>query len=133
MLPPAIVVHGLDEVRLVLRHRLAACLLSAADAGSAGGAPWWRAMVAAGLAETEPKPAATCDILDCGAAPGAAMAALRHGQRLLILDPACPAFPRVAGVAAGLGARVLPARPPALDLRRRHAILLVRDWLEQQR
>jgi hypothetical protein len=56
------------------------------------------------------------DILDCGPAPGLAMAALRVGQRQLVLDPACPAFTAVSAAAAGLGAVVLATRPPALDL-----------------
>ncbi len=58
-------------------------------------------------------------MLDCGDAPGFALAALRAGVRAIVLDPACPAFPAVAGAAAEIGAALLTARPaPALDLGR---------------
>jgi hypothetical protein len=57
-------------------------------------------------------------VLDCADSPGHALAALRAGMRLLVLDPACPAFAAVAGAAAELGAEVWPTRPPALDLGR---------------
>lgn len=55
-------------------------------------------------------------VLDCGAAPGLALDALRRGWRLLILDPTCPGFGGVVDAAAEVGATVLPARPTALDL-----------------
>ena len=57
------------------------------------------------------------------------MAALRVGQRLLVLDPACPGFPAVAAAAATLGASVLPARPVALDLAAPGAERLLAAWL----
>jgi hypothetical protein len=53
------------------------------------------------------------------------MAAIRAGQAILVLDPGCPAFPRVASLA-----RVLPARPPALDLGSRGAERRLRPWLQ---
>ncbi|WP_111398368.1 hypothetical protein [Humitalea rosea] len=61
--------------------------------------------------------------LDCGAAPGHALAALRAGVPILVLAGAHPAYPAVAGAAAEAGAVLLPAPPPAividhLDLRR---------------
>jgi hypothetical protein len=57
-------------------------------------------------------------VLDCGAAPGHALAALRAGVATLVLDPACPAFARIAAAAAQCGAAVWPARPPALEVAR---------------
>lgn len=89
-------------------------LLSARDAALFAGPLWWRELIAAARSAHPATPA--LDMLDCADAPGQAMAALRIGQRLLVLDPACPAFPAVKKAAAGLGARVLPAPPPALDL-----------------
>lgn len=56
-------------------------------------------------------------VLDCGDAPGLALAAIRAGLPALVLDPALPAFAAVAAAGAEAGALVLPARPaPALDL-----------------
>jgi hypothetical protein len=51
--------------------------------------------------------------LDCGDAPGHALASLRAGARLLILSPTDPA---VEAAAAEAGAVLRPERPPALDL-----------------
>lgn len=122
-LAPCVVVHGLADARLALAEGLAVTLLSAQGAAVWGGAGWWRALVAAAMAA---HPATPCrDVLDCGAAPGRAMAALRAGQRALVLDPACPAFARITS----LGALVLPCRPPALDLAGRGAARGLRAWL----
>lgn len=123
-LPPAVVVHGLPQACLALAPGLPITLLSAPAAGAFAGALWWRHLVA--LAR-EAHPATPCmDILDCADTPGRAMAAIRAGQAILVLDPACPAFPRVATLA-----RVLPARPPALDLGERGAERRLRAWLER--
>ncbi len=84
--------------------------LSIPDAAALLGTPGWRALV--GEAHW---PGA---ILDCGAAPGLALDALRQGAHALVLDPAVPAFPALAGLAAAQGAALLPARPPALDMAR---------------
>ncbi|NKC34372.1 hypothetical protein HEQ75_26210, partial [Roseomonas sp. BU-1] len=56
------------------------------------------------------------DALCCAGAAGDALAALRAGCRILVLDAACPGFAAVQGAAAASGALLLPARPPALDL-----------------
>lgn len=135
-LPPCVVVHGLDDARAVLALGLPATLLSAQGAATFAGAGWWRAVVDAA---TEEHPATPCrDILDCGDAPGHAMAALRLGQRILVLAPSCPAFPRVAAAARampGNPAILLARRPPALDfdpaIRHRPADRARRlaDWL----
>jgi len=68
-------------------------------------------------------------VLDCADSPGCAMAALRVGQRRLVLDPACPAFAAVAATAATLGATVLAGRPAALDLADRDAERRLHAWL----
>lgn len=121
-LPPAVVVHGLEHALAALAQGLPITLLSAPGAGAFAGALWWRELVAQARAA---HPATPCtDILDCADAPGRAMAAIRAGQAILVLDPACPAFARVASLA-----RVLPARPAALDLGLRGAERQVRAWL----
>lgn len=124
---PAIVVHGLAEAGAALRPGFPLVLLSAPAAAGYAGCLWWRELVAAARAMHPATPA--LDVLDCGAAPGHAMAALRVGQRLLVLDPACPAFAAVAAAAADCGAHLLAARPPALDLAAHGAARRLAGWL----
>jgi hypothetical protein len=111
---PAVVVHGLAEAMAVLRWARPVCLLSARGAAGAGGVLWWRALIAEARA-TAPDTEAI-DVLDCAAAPGLAMAALRAGQRTLVLAPEAAAWARVQAAAAAQGATLLARRPPALDL-----------------
>ncbi len=123
---PAVVVHGLDDATTALGIGLPVTLLSAPGAGIFAGAGWWRALVTRARAA---HPGTPCvDVLDCGDAPGRAMAAIRAGQAALVLDPACPAFARVAALAT-----VLSGRPAALDLGQRGARRLLRDWLSASR
>ena len=131
--PPAVVVHGLDQARTALRPGRAVTLLSARGAALFAGCGWWRALVVAAQADASAGAGAAMvrDILDCGDAPGAAMAALRVGQRALILDTACPAFVAVAAAAATLGAAVLAGRPEALDLAERGAERRLTAWLDR--
>jgi len=125
-LPPAVVVHGLADACAALAHGLPVTLLSGPGAGVYAGVLWWRGVIALARAA---HPATPCvDILDCADAPGRAMAAIRAGQATLVLDPACPAFPRVAALA-----RVLAARPPALDLGERGTERCLQAWLGQGR
>jgi hypothetical protein len=128
-LPPCVVVHGFSDALAALRPGRPVALLSAHGAARFAGCLWWRELIAAARAACPMTPA--LDILDCADAPGQAMAALRAGQRLLILDPACPALPAVQGAAARLGARVLTARPPALDLARPGERRRLAHWLDR--
>jgi hypothetical protein len=129
---PAVTVHGLEDARTVLRLGRPVTLLSARGAALAGGCRWWRELVAAAREEA---PATPCeDILDCADAPGRAMAALRVGQRALILAPGVPAFAAVTAAAATLGALVLAARPDAPDFAPREmatprGMARLRNWL----
>ena len=125
---PAVVVHGIDHVREALRPGRGVVLLSGEGAAGYAGGGWWTALMRAAAAEFPATPMQ--HVLDCAAAPGFAMAALRLGQTLLVLDPACPAFPRVAAAAAACNAAVLPARPWALDLAEPGAIRRVEAWLQ---
>lgn len=124
---PAVVVHSFHHANAALRPGYPLALLSAPAAAGYAGCLWWRELVAAARARHPATP--VLDALDCGAAPGHAMAALRVGQRLLLLDPACPAFARVADAAATLGAHVLARRPVALDLAERGAPYRLMAWL----
>ena len=132
--PPAVVVHGLDQARAALRPGRPITLLSARGAALYAGCGWWRALVTAAQADAPAVvvPAVVVhDILDCADAPGAAMAALRIGQLVLILDADCPAFAAVAAAAATLGASVLAERPQALDLTERGAETRLAAWLNR--
>lgn len=121
--PPAVVIHGLPHLRLAMAPGLPVTLLSGADAAIYAGCGWWRALVA--LAGRD-----VADILDCGDAAGRAMEALRAGCGVLVLDPALPSWTLVAARAASVGATVLTARPPALDLARRGAERRLLAWLQ---
>ncbi|WP_216850953.1 hypothetical protein [Acidisphaera sp. L21] len=121
--PPAVVVHGLSHLKQAIEPGLPVTLLSGAGAATYAGCGWWRALMALGAGENP-------DILDCGDAPGRAMEALRAGCRLVLLDPAVPAWGLVAARAAAAGARLLADRPPALDLGKPGAQRRLRAWLE---
>jgi hypothetical protein len=110
-------------------------LLSAPGAGGFAGAAWFLGVVAQAAAA---RPGvAHCAALDCADAPGTALVALRAGVRLVVLDSACPAFAAVRAAAAEVGAQLLPARPPSLDLasldlRRRDDLARLADWLAME-
>ncbi len=125
--PRAVVVHGWGHACAALSPGLPVTLLSGHGAALYGGVGWWQALIAAARA-VHPG-TRTADILDCADAPGAAMAALRRGQRALVLDPACPAFATVSQVAALCDAVVLSARPAALDLADPGAARTLAAWL----
>ena len=111
---PAVIVHGIDHVRQVLRAGRPVVLLSGPGAALYAGTGWWLALMAIGRAEYPATQAA--DILDCGAAPGRALEALRAGQRAIRLDTSVPAWPTLTSIADRLGAQVFADRPPAIDL-----------------
>ncbi len=121
-LPPAVMVHGLDDARTALAPGRPVLLLSAPGAALFGGCLWWQALMrAAGVTGLS--------LLDCGDAPGRALEALRLGLPGVVLTCEAPAFGVVAGVAAECGALVLPAAPAALDLGRRGAARHLTAWL----
>ena len=124
--PPTVTVHGLLQAERALSIGSPVRLLSARGAAGVGGCGWWMNLVKAAR-QTHPRTPCT-DLLDCGDAPGLAMAALRIGQRHLVLHP-CPAFAAVTAAAATLGAVVLPTRPPTLDLDERNADRRLGAWL----
>ena len=72
------------------------------------------AMLAAGSAGI---PVDCIPVVDCGAAPGHALEALRAGAPVVVLSAQCPAWNSVRSVAAEMRALLMPAPPPALDLR----------------
>jgi len=112
---PAIIVR--DAATAMIALRLAAprgaLLLSPPGAAESLGAAWFLAIVTEAATATPGVPWEAA--LDCGSAPGHALAALRLGARVVILTPDVPAFGAVAGAAAECGAKVWTAAPPAFD------------------
>jgi hypothetical protein len=123
-----VIVHGLDDARRVLAVGRPVTLLSAPGAALYGGCGWWAAL--ARLARAEFPDVPVTDILDCGDGSGAALAALRIGQRMLILARSAPGWDEVAAIASGQGGDVLAVAPEALDMARRGAARRLHDWLQ---
>jgi hypothetical protein len=113
---PWVVVHSLAQASAALASAGPAGvgLLSACGAAGSLGAGWFLAMVAQAAAAHPAVPHQVA--LDCAEAPGQALAALRQGARLLILDAAAPAFPAISAACAEAGAVLWGERPPALEL-----------------
>ncbi len=68
-------------------------------------------------------------MLDCLDQTGRAIEALRYGLRRLVLVMGAPARDDAAARAAALGALLLDARPPALDLAQPRAARHLAAWL----
>ena len=120
-------VHSLAQARLALAAGAPVTLLSGPGAGLYAGCGWWCALVQ--RVRTEFPSASVIDVLDCAEGSGQALAALRIGQRYLVLSQAAPGWDAVAAIAAGQGGAVLPQAPPSLDLAQRGAERRLHDWL----
>ncbi len=115
----AIIVHSLAHARAALRaaaaHGVPVTLSSGPGAAGYAGPAWFRELIAAAVAE-HPTTQVTA-VLDCGAAPGHALAALRAGLKEIRVDADPAVGKRIAELAADTGARVAPAAgDDALDL-----------------
>jgi hypothetical protein len=112
-------VHGLAHAVAALEAAAEAgrpvTLLSAADAGIAGGPGWWREMIAAAR---EVVPQAQCvSLLDCGDDAGAAQGAIRAGVEAIVFTGREDVALRLADIARQRDAGLVTKRPePALDL-----------------
>ncbi len=113
---PAVVVHGRGHAAWALSIAAGrpVLLLSAPGAALNAGPGWFKAVLDQAAAEHPGAPFTAA--LDCAAAPGAALAALRAGFKLVIFDLGHPSAASVLGAAAEAGAEVLGTRPEALDL-----------------
>jgi hypothetical protein len=113
---PAVVVHGRAQAEWVLRVAAGrpVLLVSAPGAALNVGPGWFKAVPDQAAAKRPGAPFQAA--LDCAAAPGAALAALRAGFKLVIFDLAHPAAASVLAAAAEAGAEVLGTRPEALDM-----------------
>lgn len=129
--------HGLAQAEAALSAAgpRGVLLLSAPGAAGFAGPAWFLEVVAEAARRHPGVPQRAA--LDCGGAAGTALAALRAGVRLLVLDGACPAFPAVAAAAAEAGAEIWPGRPRSLDLGRldlgrRDDLARLRAWLAME-
>ena len=113
---PTVVVHGRGQAEWVLRVAAGRPLLLVSAPGAAlnAGPGWFKAVLDQAVAKHPGAPFQAA--LDCAAAPGAALAALRAGFRLVIFDLGHPAAASVLAAAAEAGAEVLGTRPEALDM-----------------
>lgn len=117
--PPAIIVHNFRHAEAALAAAEAAGtpvqLLSAPGAAGYGGAAWFAELVAAARAE---HPGAMAEaVLDCGAEPGLALAAIRAGIEAIRVRVPAPVRARIAAIASAAGCRLVPnVRVRALDL-----------------
>jgi len=124
---PAVIVRGGRDVAIVLALGRRVTLLSAAGAAAFAGPLWWAALVR--HARAKHPDLVAFDILDVADAPATALAAFRCGCRAVALDAACPAWCGVASVAREVGAALLDAVPPALDLAEPGAARRLAAWL----
>ena len=115
---PAVTVHAAGQAiaAVAAAGPRGVMLLSAPGAAGFAGPAWFLALAAQAAARFPGTPVEAA--LDCADAPGTALAAIRAGARRVVLDGACPAFAAVAAAAAEAGARLMPERPPSLDLGR---------------
>jgi hypothetical protein len=122
VLPPAVIVHGLADARAALAAGRPVTLLSAPGAAGYAGCLWWEALMrAAGFQGLS--------LLDCGAAPGRAVEALRLGLPGIVLGCEPAVFTGVAAIAAAQQAVLLAFAPPALDLGEPGAARKIVAWL----
>lgn len=129
--PPAVIVHGRADAAAALAPGRAVTLLSAPGAALFAGAGWWRALVEQALEDRAEasRSVPVHDILDCADDASQALAALRLGQRWLVLQPDAPGFAAAAAIATARGGGVLAAAPPALDLAQPSARERLDGWL----
>jgi alkanesulfonate monooxygenase SsuD/methylene tetrahydromethanopterin reductase-like flavin-dependent oxidoreductase (luciferase family) len=132
--PRAITVISLaqTEFALAAAAALGVCVtvISAPNAAQAVGPGWFDAVIAAAQARY-PDVRVTA-ILDCGDAPGHALAALRHGVKAIRYNG--PSAAQIDDIAAQSGAVLFRERPESLDLYDKEVagldlFVACRDWL----
>lgn len=132
---PAIRVHSLADARHALgaARELARPVMLVSGPGAAwyAGAGWWRALL--DHADAEFPDVEFDSVLDCSGAPGYALASLREGVPCIAFSGHADAAVRLKAIAAQLGARVLDALPPALELDGlRDPAIACRVWLREE-
>lgn len=137
-LSPAVVIHGLGHATAALAAAaelgVPVTLISAPSAAGYAGPGWFLSVVEQARA-AHPEAQVTA-VLDCGDMPGYALAALREGVAVVRFSG--DTTDKIADIAAQYGARVIAARPEALDLAEiersgRDPERACREWLEKHR
>lgn len=113
-----IIVHSFADARAALSAAAAlgrdVTLTSAAGAGAYAGPGWFKALTDEAKRAV---PTAHCDtVLDCGAAPGFALAALQFGLKRVRFTGGEEARRRLQAIAAQFDATIETESMPALDL-----------------
>ncbi len=134
--PRRIIFHGIDHARAACAAAreldVAVHLVSAPGAASHAGPAWFREVIAAIRAEYPD--AAVNATLDCGDAPGHALAALRAGIGSIRFTGPKRVREKIAAIADALGATLETRSAPALDLAgAADAPAACRDWLARGR
>lgn len=106
----AVIVHSLVQAKAALAPGQPVLLLSAEGAAGSAGPGWWREVIAAARAEYPDTDALA--LLDCGDAPGHAMAALAAGVTELSFHGSDPAVQKLTQ----MGATIRPRPAEVLDL-----------------
>lgn len=110
--PPTIIIHDLAQARAALGAAAAAgvpvVLQSAPGAAGFAGAGWFKAL-ARDAHDVHPGAAADL-VLDCGRAPGLALAAIREGVRAVRLTAPPRVREKIAAIAAARGCRLVTGR-----------------------
>ncbi len=117
--PPTIIIHNLEHAVAAARGAAASGIAlraeSAPGAAAFAGAGWFGALIEA--AEAAAPGAEVLWVLDCGAAPGLALGAVRAGIPALRLSAPKAVRSKVAEIAAAAGCRLIEGGAgPRLDL-----------------
>lgn len=108
--------HAITALKVAEQLDIPVILISAPGAARAGGAGWWRALIAQARAAV-PAATATTSILDCADEPGTALAAIREGVEAIAISVPDPGFERLVDIAGQSGVAILPiAWDTACDL-----------------
>jgi DNA-binding transcriptional LysR family regulator len=132
----AIRIHGVDDARAAAAAArtlgVGVRLVSAPGAASYAGAAWFAEVIAAVRAEY---PATAIEaVLDCGDAPGHALAALRAGVETIRFTGPRRVRDKIAALARHYGARLGEIDGEVLDLAQsRHPEEDCRRWLAEDR
>lgn len=114
----AIIIHGTTHARAAAAAAMSSGrpvrLRSAPGAGAYAGGPWFREILA--IVRREYPDADIDGSLDCADQPGTALAALRHGMKLIRFRGRGKAKEKVRAIAATYGAVLEDDRGEALDL-----------------
>ena len=132
----AVIVHSLEHARAAVAAaaelRVPVELVSAGAAAGFAGPMWFLEVVRAARADYPQVPVTA--VLDCGEAPGYALAALRAGCRAIRFQSRAAVVSKIAAIAKQQGAVLRGGRLRALDLlNERDPAAACRNWLRPRK